>query len=68
MTHGDPEDMSAFSLVADAKIKIARGPRSAMNGLVHRSKLNLFDHIIGPSEQMVGHIHAQGLGGFEIDY
>jgi hypothetical protein len=34
---------------------------------MQRSKLRLFDHLVGAGEKRGRHVEAEGLGGFQID-
>src|SRR5262249_18302254 len=40
---------------------------SAKSGHVHRSKVHLFDHLVGRDEQLVGHVEAEHPGGLDVD-
>jgi hypothetical protein len=41
--------------------------QSASRRHMQRSKLRLFDHLVGAGENRIRHGQAEGLGGLEID-
>ena len=63
-----PKSNFRFAPKSGLKADVRPCPKSAITGLMHRSKKALFDHFIGLGEYRRRHREAECFGGLQVDH